>query len=88
MKLAINHKTKNGPLDFKQFAAWKKPPPKRLSSWKVRCYIYQCKDLPAADSEGSSDPYIEVWTTDKNKAKTPVVEDNCNPIYFSTLEVY
>jgi Ca2+-dependent lipid-binding protein len=75
-------------IDFKQHEAWKKPPPKRLTSWKVRCYIYQCKDLPAADSEGSSDPYIEVWSTDKKKAKTPVVEDNCNPIFFETLEIY
>lgn len=37
------------------------PPPKRLSSWKIRCYIYQCKDLPPADSEGTSDAYIEAW---------------------------
>jgi Ca2+-dependent lipid-binding protein len=44
--------------------------------------------LPAADSEGSSDPYIQVWSTDKKKAVTPVVEDNCNPIFFSTLEIY
>jgi hypothetical protein len=44
--------------------------------------------LPPADSEGSSDPYIEVWSPDKNKAVTPVVEDNCNPIFFSTVEVY
>ena len=40
MKLSIHHKTKNGPCDFKQFNAWKKPPPKRLSSWKIRAYIY------------------------------------------------
>lgn len=65
-----------------------KPPPKRLSSWKIRTYIYQCKDLPAADAEGNCDPYIELWTTDKEKPKTDVVEDNCNPIFFSTLEVF
>jgi Ca2+-dependent lipid-binding protein len=75
-------------VDYKTFDAWKKAPPKRLSSWKLRTYIYQCKDLPAADSNGSSDPYIEVWSTDKKKCKTPVVEDNCNPIFFSTLDVY
>ena len=44
--------------------------------------------MPAADSEGTSDPFVEVWTTDKNKSRTPVVDDNCNPIFFSTLEVY
>ena len=44
--------------------------------------------MPAADSEGSSDAYIEAWSTDKNKQKTPVVEDNNNPIFFSTLEIF
>jgi len=39
-KLSINDKTKNGSIDFKQYNAWKKPPPKRLSSWKIRAYIY------------------------------------------------
>ncbi len=59
-----------------------------MSSWKIRAYIYQCKDLPAADDNGTSDPYIEVWSSDKKKAKTPVVEDNNNPIFFSTCEIY
>jgi len=86
--MSINNKTKNGSYDFKSQAAWAKPPPKRLSSYKIRCYIYQCRDLPAADSEGSSDPYIEVWATDKVKPRTPVIQDNCNPIFFSTLEIY
>lgn len=67
MKLSINDKTLNGSKNFKEHKAWMKPPPKRLSSWKIRCYIYQCKDLPAADSEGSSDAYIEAWSTDKEK---------------------
>jgi len=75
-------------VDWKSQKAWKKPPPKRLSSWKLRAYIYQCKDLPAADSEGNSDPYVEIWTPDEHKIVTPVVEDNCNPILFSTLEFY
>jgi Ca2+-dependent lipid-binding protein len=88
LKLSIHHLTQFGNVDFKTFEAWKKPPPKRLSSWKLRTYIYQCKDLPAADSEGSSDPYIEVWSTDKKKGRTITIEDNCNPIFFSCIEVY
>ena len=36
VKMAINHKSKNGPVDFKKYDSWKKPPPKRLSSWKTR----------------------------------------------------
>jgi C2 domain len=68
LKLSIHDKAKSGgSIDFRQYPAWKKPPPKRLSSWKIRCFIYQCKDLPAADSNGSSDPYVEIWSSDKNK---------------------
>ena len=88
MKICINQVSKNGILDFKAYDAWKKPPPKRLNSWKIRAYIYQCKDLPAADSSGSSDPYVELWSTDKKKALTPFVEDNCNPIFFSAVEIF
>jgi len=27
----------------------------------VRMYLFQCKDLPAADDNGLSDPYISIW---------------------------
>jgi len=27
----------------------------------IRAYIYQCRDLPAADSNGTSDPFVKVW---------------------------
>jgi len=67
VKLCINHKSLNGSIDFKQYDSWKKPPPKRLNSWKIRAHIYQCKDLPAADDDGTSDPYIEVWSSDKDR---------------------
>lgn len=88
VKLSINHKTKNGPIDYKNLNAWKKPPPKRLSSWKIRCYIFQCKDIPAADSDGASDPYISIWNPDDKIIKTQVIEDNINPIFFEALELY
>lgn len=88
VKLAMNHKSKNGPMDFKKYDSWKKPPPKRLNSWKIRAYIYQCKDLPAGDDNGTSDPFIEVWSPDEKVSKTPTVEDNNNPIFFSTCEIY
>lgn len=88
IKLSINHKTKNGSLDFTKFLAWKKPPPKRLSSYRIRCFIFQCKDLPSADSDGSSDPYITVWNPDDKKVKTRAIDDNNNPIFFEALEIY
>jgi len=40
VKLSLNHKSKNGAVNFAQQEAWKKPPPKRLSSWKIRCFIF------------------------------------------------
>ena len=90
MKLSLNNTTKNKDVNLKAQPAWSKPPPKRLSAWKIRAYIYQCQDLPSADSEGSSDPFIEVWTQEKDKEKyrTPIVEDNNNPIYYHTIEFY
>lgn len=52
IKLSIHDKIAQGPIQFDQFAAWKKPPPKRLDVKKVRCFIFQCRDLPSADSDG------------------------------------
>lgn len=49
-------------VPFKERKYWKKVN-KRLTAVKVRAYIYQARDLPAADAEGTSDPYIKVWDT-------------------------
>lgn len=70
IKLSLSHKTKKGAVDFTKFDAWKKPPPKRLSSWKIRCFIFQCKDIPSADSDGASDPYVTIWNPDNKVVKT------------------
>jgi hypothetical protein len=40
VKMTIHDKTLNGPIDFKQFDAWKKPPPKRPNNFKVRVYVF------------------------------------------------
>lgn len=61
LKLSINDKNHNPSIDFKQYAAWAKPPPRRLGSKKIRCFIFQCRDIPSADTDGSSDSYISVW---------------------------
>ena len=52
LKLAIHNRSKYGEINFESHAAWKKPPPKRPSVVKVRAFIFQCRDLPAADSDG------------------------------------
>ena len=86
--MTINHKTAKGPVEYAKLEAWKKPPPKRLSSWKIRCFIFQCKDIPSADSDGASDPYIKIWNPDDKKVQTRVIDDNINPIFFEALEIY
>lgn len=40
IKLSIHPKHLDGPIDFKTFDAWKKPAPRRLSSKKIRCFIF------------------------------------------------
>jgi len=67
-KITINHKQKNGAIDTKNSPAWKGRPPRRLNAWKVRCFIYQCRDIPSADEDGSSDAYISVWNPDGHTA--------------------
>ena len=61
LKLAINDVQKNGMVDFEKMPGWKKKPPRRLGSKKIRCFIYQCRNIPSADADGSSDSYISVW---------------------------
>ena len=69
-------------LDF-----WRKPIRKRNKAFRLRVNIYQCESLPPADENGSSDPYVEVWTHDEQDVKTDVVEDTNNPIYYQTKQI-
>ena len=87
-KLTI-HDLSTGPLDVKSLPEWNSRLPDRPASFKARCYIFQCKELPAADSNGTSDPYIEVWSPhgEAEERRTKVVEDNINPIFYGCVEV-
>lgn len=58
VKLSVHDRGLNGAIDFKEYDAWKKAPKKRLPVWTVRTYVFQARDLPAADSNGTSDPFI------------------------------
>lgn len=52
-KMSITDETKNGgPIDYKTKNSWKGQPLKRLESRLIRCFIFQCRDIPAADSDG------------------------------------
>ena len=87
MSLSQRQGANDQPVTFKQFDAWKKPPPRRLGSRKIRCYLFQCRDIPSADSDGSSDAYISVWNNEGIKLATQTIEDSLNPIYFETIEL-
>jgi len=38
---------------------------KRPGNKRVRAFVYQCRDIPAADSDGTSDPFLEFIDSDK-----------------------
>jgi hypothetical protein len=46
------HDPQKDAIDYKNYDAWKKKPQKRLDTKKIRAYVFQCRDLPAADSDG------------------------------------
>lgn len=51
---------------YKKYARWAKKQQTRLNARKIRAYIIQCRNLPAADAEGSCDPFIHMWDMDSN----------------------
>lgn len=87
-KLSIFDLSKNDSPDVhKKFKAWRKPPPPRAQAVIVRAYIYQCRDLPAADDNGASDAYCVVWDKSSKTRRTKTIEDNMNPLFYETLEL-
>jgi Ca2+-dependent lipid-binding protein len=59
-----------------------------MESRLIRCFIFQCKDIPSADADGKSDAQISIWTPyGENSVKTKIVEDSLNPIYFETIDI-
>lgn len=53
----------------------------RYTPKRLRCYIYQCRGLPPADSDGNSDPFIVIASNKGDDVKTDVIENNLNPIF-------
>lgn len=60
--------------------------PRRPGNLKVRAYIFQCRDLPAADSDGTSDPFLQITDSDVPQ-KTATINDNLNPIFYEALDL-
>lgn len=86
-KLSIHDVSAGGAIDFREYNAWSQQPDKRAIPVKIRAYIYQCKDLPAADSNGTSDPYLKIWDMSENEKQTKVIDDNTNPLFFEVVEL-
>jgi hypothetical protein len=87
IRLFIKDATIAGLTNPENIDFWKTKPNKDPPKWKVRVNIYQCESLPPADSNGTSDPYIEVWSPDELKVRTENCEDTNNPIYYESKEV-
>ena len=66
---------------------WRKKLSKRAHTVNIRAYIYQCRDLPAADSNGTSDPFIKVWDMSDKKKQTEVIDDSTNPLYYKVIDM-
>ena len=57
-KLSINCLENNPAVNWSQFASWKKKLAKYNRYDKVRCFIFQAKDLPSADADGMCDARV------------------------------
>ena len=90
-KMSIVEESKRWTLDSSE--SWQniKAKPREPTLRKVRCYLYQCKNIPSADSDGTSDPFITVWHHETKAkdvdTKTKVIEDTLNPIFMQTLQM-
>jgi len=85
-KLSIRDVTKYGAYDYDSCKNWNKRRSKRCEPVKVRAYIYQCRDLPAADKDGTSDPYVEIWDTSDHRKYTDTITDTTNPLFYQVVE--
>lgn len=86
LKISIRDVTHSGAADWASNPVWGKRMPRRPGNKKVRAYIFQCRDLPAADSDGTSDPFMEFIDSDSPQ-RTMVINDNLNPIFYQAIDL-
>ena len=85
-KFSIHDVSKNKYIDFLDFKSWNKHSEKPQSV-KIRAYIYQCRDLPAADSNGTSDPFVRIWDMSDTVKETQTIFENNNPLFYEVKEL-
>lgn len=84
--MSVHDITSNGMINWKDSPAWAGKIQRRPPNMKVRVFCWQCRDLPAADENGSSDPFIKICDSEKEH-ETDVIWDNLNPLFYQGLEV-
>ncbi len=87
VRLSLWDVTNNGgPANWNNYPNWVEKLKKRPKIIKVRAYIFQARDLPAADENGSSDPFARIQDCGTTQ-DTKTIFDNTNPIWYETLEL-
>jgi hypothetical protein len=93
-KLSINSLETNPSVDWDQTCPrWKQKQAKRYDVKVVRCFIFQCRDLPSGDVDGSSDAQVTAYSVQKDPkirsklAKTNVSKDNLDPLFYEVLDI-
>ena len=89
-KISCHSLDHDPPVNFKSYDAWKRPAPKRLSSWKIRCFIFECRDinLTKTNNDGSQNLSISVWDIDGKLSQTSIKENNGpNTLFHETIDV-
>lgn len=96
-KDALNDEEFPGIINLRLKLYWNNPPPEdanifdeinkmELKTYTLRVFLYICKDLPAADETGTSDPFVK-FRARGNAAKSKVMERTLNPGFFQVLDL-
>jgi hypothetical protein len=53
--------------------------------FEVRVHIYQARNLPASDADGSLDPYFKVLFNGEREQRTSTKADTTAPLYYESV---
>jgi hypothetical protein len=82
VKISINDIGLNGVKDFSKYPSWSKKVARRMNVTNIRIFVFQARDIPAADDNGLTDCYIKVWNFEGKKLQTEVINETLNPIFY------
>ena len=67
-KLSIFDSEK-GDVNWDYIPNWSEVLPDKPIRYPIRCHIFQCKELPPSDDNGTSDPFVKVWSPFDNSTE-------------------